>query len=122
MAEAVRINADEFACGASSNARVAARTAYPITIQGPLRRADLPGLYTRVCRALADHTGGSLVCDVSGIAGDAVAVEALCRLQLGARRHRCEVSLRNASAELLELVAYLGLDDVLRVELVDVER
>ncbi len=101
---------------------MAAGTAYPLTIHGPLRRADLPGLYTRVCRALADHRGRSLVCDVSGIAGDAVAVEALCRLQLGARRHRCEASLRNASAELLELAVYLGLEDVLRVELVDVER
>ena len=101
---------------------MAAGTAYPITIQGPLRRADLPALYARVCQALEDHSGGSLVCDVAGIPGDAVAVEALCRLQLGARRHRCEVHLRNASAELLGLVAYLGLDDVLRVELVDVER
>jgi ABC-type transporter Mla MlaB component len=121
-ADAVRLNADEFVCGPSSNGRVAARTACPITIDGPLRRADLPGLYTRVCQALEDRSGGSLVCDVAGIVSDAVAVEALCRLQLGARRHRCEVHLRNASAELLGLVRYLGLDDVLRVELVDIER
>lgn len=58
-----------------------------------------------------------MVCDVAGLPGDALAVEALCRLQLRAKRQGCEVRLRNASAELLGLVRFLGLDDVLRPDL-----
>lgn len=52
-------------------------------------------------------------CDVQGFAADAVTVDALARLQLAARRRRCQVMLRGASNELLELVAFMGLRDVL---------
>jgi hypothetical protein len=41
----------------------------------------------------------------------------LARLQLAARRLDFDVVLRNAPAALLELVAFVGLSDVLRVEL-----
>ena len=81
-------------------------------ITGPITRADLPGLCERVCGVL--HRGGAVVlCDVAGIDPDAVTVDALARLQLAARRHRCQVRLRQASDELLELVAFMGLTDVL---------
>jgi hypothetical protein len=50
---------------------------------------------------------------VSGVEPDAVTVDALARLQLAAQRHRCQVRLRDASSELLELVAFMGLRDVL---------
>jgi ABC-type transporter Mla MlaB component len=82
-------------------------------IRGPLERADLPGLYTRVCAFLAASGGAVVQCDVSGIAGDAVAVEALARLQLGAQRHGCQVRLRHASDDLRDVVAFMGLADVL---------
>jgi ABC-type transporter Mla MlaB component len=82
-------------------------------IRGPLARRDLPGLYTRICGLLAEATGGVLLCDVGSVAVDAVAVEALARLQLGARRHGCRVRLENAPTELLELVAFIGLGKVL---------
>jgi len=52
-------------------------------------------------------------CDVQGFAADAVTVDALARLQLVARRHRCQVRLKGASYELRELVAFMGLQDVL---------
>ena len=52
-------------------------------------------------------------CDVAGIEPDAVTVDALARLQLAARRYGCQVRLRGASRELLELVAFMGLADVL---------
>ncbi len=82
-------------------------------IEGPITRADLPGLCNRVC-ALLEESGAELAfCDVSGIDPDAVTVDALARLQLGARRHGCLVRLRNASEELRELVAFMGLRDVL---------
>lgn len=54
-----------------------------------------------------------VLCDVEGVKADAVMVDALARLQLVARRHRCRVRLRGASNELCELVAFMGLGDVL---------
>jgi ABC-type transporter Mla MlaB component len=82
-------------------------------IEGPIARADLPGLCDRVCGLLEGGHAGVAFCDVSGIEPDAVTVDALCRLQLAARRHGCQVRLRNASKELLELVEFMGLEDVL---------
>ena len=40
-------------------------------------------------------------------------VDALARLQLAAQRHGCQVRLCGASDELLELVGFMGLEDVL---------
>ena len=82
-------------------------------IRGPIDRDDLPGLCARVCTLLEGSSHGVVLCDVDGIAPDCVTVDALARLQLAARRHDCQVRLRHASAELLELVAFMGLSDVL---------
>ena len=82
-------------------------------IRGPLARRDLPGLYVRVCELLAEAAGGVLLCDISGIAIDAVAVEALARLQLGARRHGAEVRIENAPDEVGELIEFFGLAEAL---------
>jgi ABC-type transporter Mla MlaB component len=81
------------------------------TITGPIGRADLPGLCDRVCALLPDR-GATAVCDVAGVEPDAVTVDALARLQLAARRRGCVVRLRHAPIELLELVAWMGLEDV----------
>ena len=83
-----------------------------VTIRGPLQRSDLPGLYARVCALLTANRGATLVCDVTGVAIDAVAVEALARLQLGARRHGCTVRLLSAPRELIDLASFMGLRDV----------
>ena len=82
-------------------------------IRGPIRRADLPGLCTRVCALLERSAAEVAFCDVAGIDPDVVTVDALARLQLGARRQGCVVRLRNASPELRELVAFMGLTAVL---------
>jgi ABC-type transporter Mla MlaB component len=82
-------------------------------IRGPIARADLPGLCDRVCALLAGNDADVALCDVSGVGPDAVTVDALARLQLAARRHGCQVRLRHASGELLELVSFMGLRDVL---------
>lgn len=82
-------------------------------IRGPIAREDLPGLYRRVRALMGERPADVFVCDVQGLEADAVAVDALCRLQLAARRHSCRVRLRHASAELLDLVALMGLTDVL---------
>ena len=82
-------------------------------VRGPIARDDLSGLCERVC-ALLERSGSDVaLCDVSGVEPDAVTVDALARLQLAARRHGCRVRLRNASAELRGLVAFMGLCDVL---------
>ena len=83
------------------------------TIGGPLTRADLPGLYRRVCALLEQSGVGVVLCDASGVDPDAVTVDALARLQLGARRHDCRVRLCRCSDQLRELVAFMGLADVL---------
>ncbi len=83
------------------------------SIHGPIERADLPGLCQRVC-ALLETSGAQIArCDVRSVEPDAVTVDALARLQLAARRHRCTVRLVHASRELLELVSFMGLADVL---------
>ena len=82
-------------------------------VHGPIARGDLPGLCDRIC-ALFRGSGAKLaLCDVRTVEPDAVTVDALARLQLAARRYGCRVQLQNASSELLELVAFMGLTDVL---------
>jgi ABC-type transporter Mla MlaB component len=82
-------------------------------VGGPLTRADLPGLCERVCALLESSGPGVAFCEVSGVDADAVTIDALARLQVAARRHGCQVRLRHASSELLELLAFMGLSDVL---------
>ena len=90
--------------------------AVSFTIRGPIARSDLLAL----CACLVSflHRSGVklAVCDVAGLAPDAVNVDALARLQLTAVRLRCRVCLRNASPELLELIAFMGLGECLRGE------
>ncbi len=57
---------------------------------------------------------GPLACDVSQISEpDERALEALARLQLTARRLGVSIRLHNAGAALVDLVALVGLSDVL---------
>ncbi len=92
------------------------RPTVAFVVRAPLGRSDLPGLYRRACAALESCRAAVLVCDVTGVAADAVCVDALARLAVGARRHGCGVALRGASAELRELLALIGLASVLRAE------
>jgi ABC-type transporter Mla MlaB component len=82
-------------------------------VEGPIARADLPGLCARVCELLEQSGARVAFCDVRGVDPDAVTVDALARLQLAAHGYGCRVRLRNASAELREIVAFMGLEDVL---------
>jgi ABC-type transporter Mla MlaB component len=81
-------------------------------IRGPIARDDLPGLCARVCALLGRGADVAYV-DVTGVEPDAVCVDALARLQLGAKHHGCRVRLRDATPALRELVAFMGLADVL---------
>jgi ABC-type transporter Mla MlaB component len=82
-------------------------------VRGPIARRDLPGLCDRVCALLSAHRPTVAFCDVASVDPDAVTVDALARLALAARRHGCQIRLQRASRELLELVAFIGLQDVL---------
>jgi ABC-type transporter Mla MlaB component len=88
-------------------------TTISFAITGPIRRDDLHGLCERVCALFASHSADIALCDVAGVEPDAVTVDALARLQLAAGRRGCRVHLRNASADLLDLVAWMGLANVL---------
>lgn len=56
-------------------------------------------------------------CDVGWAVGpDVQLVDALARLQLAARRRECTLLLENVSSELTELVALMGLSEVLDAE------
>ncbi|HWX52498.1 MAG TPA: hypothetical protein VNY34_04355 [Solirubrobacteraceae bacterium] len=85
-----------------------------LLVRGPLARADLPGLFRRTCSLLEETPGELLLCQLEDVAADAVAVDALARLALAARRRGCRVQLCGASAELSRLVDFMGLADVLR--------
>jgi uncharacterized protein len=91
-------------------------------ISGPITRADLPGLCTRVCGLLSASSAEIAFCDVTGVQSDAVTVDALARLQLAAQRLGCRVLLRNASSDLRALVAFMGLTDVLPADAARVSR
>jgi ABC-type transporter Mla MlaB component len=90
-----------------------ARQTIAFAIGGPIARADLPGLCKRVCALMERSCADVALCDVRGVDPDAVTVDALARLQLAARRHSGQVRLRHASNELRELLAFMGLRDVL---------
>ena len=79
------------------------------SVRGPIARADLPGLCERICELLSSAQDVIASCDVGGVPPDAVTVDAL---QLAAHRTGCSIRLRNASPELRELVAFMGLGDV----------
>jgi ABC-type transporter Mla MlaB component len=82
------------------------------SVRGPIARSDLPGLCERICDLLTSVPSKTATCDVAGVPADAVTVDALARLQVAARRTGCSIRLANASPELRELVAFMGLGDV----------
>jgi ABC-type transporter Mla MlaB component len=90
-----------------------AQRSVAIAIRAPLCADDLSGLFARTCALLEASACEVLRCEVVGLDADTVAVEALARLALAARRHRCIVHLQGASEDLLALVSLIGLDEVL---------
>jgi ABC-type transporter Mla MlaB component len=94
-------------------AAAAVPRAIAFAVHGPLSASDLPGLCDRVCGLLVQTGAVTASCDVGSVAVDAGTVEVLARLQMAARRHGCRIRLRHASPELRQLVAFMGLEDVL---------
>jgi len=91
-------------------------TTVVFAVAGPIARADLPAICGDVA-ALLDATGADVaLCDVRGLPADAAAVDALARIQLAARRMGRQVVLRHAADDLRDLLAFVGLSGVLRIE------
>jgi ABC-type transporter Mla MlaB component len=84
-----------------------------VAISGSVAPDDIPGLSDRVRAALEGSDADVVVCDVAELVDpDAVTVDALARLQLTARRCGRRVRLRHACADLQDLIALMGLSDV----------
>ena len=58
----------------------------------------------------------ALVCDLSGVQPSAATIDALARLAVALRRQGSRLRLHHASPELVELIEFMGLAEVLRVE------
>ena len=84
-----------------------------LVISGPVGRAGIPGLCERG-RALLESTDADhVVCDVGALIDpDAATVDALAHLQLTARRFGRPIRLHRACGRLQELLALMGLADV----------
>ena len=81
-----------------------------------ITRADVPIVCERLRALIGAADPDLVVCDVGGLYPDLVAVEALARLKLTARRLGCGLRLRGASRELEQMVAFCGLRGVLALE------
>jgi ABC-type transporter Mla MlaB component len=84
-----------------------------VAISGSIAPADIPGLSERVRAALEGSDADVVVCDLASLVDpDAVTVDALARLQLTAQRCGRRVRLRHACRDLQDLIALMGLSDV----------
>ncbi len=85
-----------------------------IVLSDSLTRADIPGLCERARRRLENSNVTVVICDAHALTDpDAVAIDAVARLQLTAKRVGRELRLRDACSQLQELIELAGLSDVL---------
>jgi ABC-type transporter Mla MlaB component len=86
-----------------------------MVVGGRLIPGDLPSLCARLSRLVRRTDAHVVICDVGGLERpDVVAVDALARLQLTAKRLGRRIRLRGSDRLLDELLRLSGLDDVLR--------
>jgi ABC-type transporter Mla MlaB component len=71
---------------------------------------ELEGLCAHLCEVLDETRAATVFCDVSAVEADVVAVEALARLHLAARRHGCQMRLTHPSVALHRLLTFTGLE------------
>jgi anti-anti-sigma regulatory factor len=85
-----------------------------LVIRGPIGRADVEELCDRIRDLLEANDADRIVFDLGALPeSDAVTVDMLARVQLTARRIGRRVLLRNACEELKDLLALMGLREVL---------
>jgi ABC-type transporter Mla MlaB component len=85
-----------------------------VLVVDSLEPDDVPALLEPMGSDMVRGDATIILCDLAGLAdADMATVDALARLALRARRIGCAVSLRDPSTELLELVGFAGLGEVL---------
>jgi ABC-type transporter Mla MlaB component len=88
-------------------------SALVLVIGGPITPGDIERLCKLLRAKLEGNRAPAVICDVGAIGDpDAVTVDALARLQLTARRLGRQLRLRHACDELRDLLALMGLTDV----------
>jgi STAS domain len=84
--------------------------------------ADVPGLCERLRALAGEHDSKLFVCELGTLVGpDIGTVGALARLHLTARQLGCRITFRHASRELQTLLAFAGLNEVVRCVLLGCE-
>ena len=85
-----------------------------LVIAGPVAGQDgVRALCEQLDAVMASCAAGIVVCDVHALPPDARALEALARLQLTARRASRRIRLQRARPELLRLLDFAGLAEVI---------
>ena len=85
-----------------------------VNVGAPKATADLPRLCARLRNALEEGEIELVECDASQLGmPDAATVDALARLQLRVRRRGARVRLVHASLELRQLIALMGLSEIM---------
>lgn len=74
---------------------------------------DVCALCEQLGAVMASCAAETIVCDVDALVSDARALEALARLQLTARRAKRRIRLQRAAPELLQLLDFAGLAEVI---------
>jgi hypothetical protein len=87
-----------------------------IALVDPIDRARIPALCDRL-RGVLECSGAELVlCEVGALVDpDAATIDALARMHLTARRLGCRIHFHRACGELQDLLAFVGLGEVLPV-------
>jgi hypothetical protein len=91
-------------------------TTVDFAVAAPIARADVPALCRNVAALLEAAGADVALCDVASLPADAVAVDALARIQLAVRRMGCRLVLRHPADELCDLLAFVGLAAPLGIE------
>jgi anti-anti-sigma regulatory factor len=87
-----------------------------VAIRGQIARDDAQRLGEMVLTLLDGGPTDLVRCDLTGLTrSDAAVLDALCRMQMAARRHRCKLEILDPSVELCELLYLTGLTNVLPV-------
>lgn len=95
----------------------AARRSLAVEVRPDLDRAYVRALATRVVDALGFATYSEILVDVRSVRSpDAAHIEALARLQLAARHHGVAIELVGPCPDLIELLSFVGLSDVIDPE------
>jgi anti-anti-sigma factor len=91
-------------------------TTIELEIRGRFDRTDAARLGREVRALLEERDARQIVCDVGAVfRSDVAVVDVLCRMRLAARRRGCQLQVRDASTELLDLLSLVGLSDVIPI-------